>query len=97
MAPKSPQITIVARLERLIDSEEDEIKLERDPSRRKARVNTLAMLLGELRKAEKDARNASSDIDRPRVVEWFRTMSDTEQSRFIRELEMQRKKGSGLA
>lgn len=93
---KAPETTI-GRLTRLVNAEEQRIGAEKNPVKRQTGLRTVVMLLAELRKAEKDARNQSDEITKADMLEAFRRMSDTEQARFVRELEQQRKKGSGLA
>jgi hypothetical protein len=60
-------------------------------------LTKVAQVASELRKAEAAARKSSEDLTRADVMEWFRTLSDTDADRLLREMTMQRKKGSGLA
>lgn len=60
-------------------------------------LTKVAQVASELRKAEAAARKSSEDLTRADVMEWFRTLSDTDADRLLREMTTQRKKGSGLA
>jgi hypothetical protein len=91
--------TMVERLTRLLNAEETRIRLEKDPTKRQTAVRTVTMLCAELRKAEKEARRSADELAEPEVLEWFRRLDGTRQSRFLRELQTVNasSKRSGLA
>jgi hypothetical protein len=96
--PKATE-TMVERLTRLLNAEETRIRLEKDPTKRQTAVRTVTMLCAELRKAEKEARRSADELAEPEVLEWFRRLDGTRQSRFLRELQTVNasSKRSGLA
>lgn len=94
---KNPEEPLTDRLERLLREEERRLEGETDPALRQTTARTVVLFASELRKAEAAARKSSEDLTRADVMEWFRTLSDTDADRLLREMTTQRKKGSGLA
>lgn len=94
---KKDNKSLVDRLERTLQVEEERMKHESDPGKRQTAARTVIMFISELRKARKDEARNADDLTEARVIEWYRRLSDSAAEGFMRALTLSRKKGSGLA
>lgn len=94
---KKREETDIQRLERLLQGAEARMDVAETEAGKQTAARTVLMFASELRKARKEERRNADEITKADIVDAFRRMPDGEQGRLLRELEQQRKKGSGLA